>query len=196
MTPPEDGRYWQGSIEEFQAAVHAWFDDVLSQIPPEAAAFLGAGGTGAAGVRLTRVGTDTVAGYEATQYLVEYNDGGGWQTYENVWVSADLMREIQREAGRCVTDMLEFQKSLEAALSFFTGSAAAAVFSSPDYAALMASAFPVRTVSQFAVFGMTFESDLVVTEVSNDRIPDELFTVPVGYTRVDDLASVLGLDGF
>lgn len=41
---------------------------------------------------------------------------------------------------------------------------------------------------------MTLEVETYMSEVSKEPIPEDLFVVPAGYTRVDDLATVLGLD--
>lgn len=98
LTPPEDGRYWQGSLEEYATLIQETIDQAFAQVPPEAAAFFSfdqTGQTGTADVRITRVGGDSIAGYAATEYLIEYNDGSGWQTYQNIWLSEELMGEIQ-----------------------------------------------------------------------------------------------------
>lgn len=58
----------------------------------------------------------------------------------------------------------------------------------------MERALPVRCITQFVIFGMTLEVETYMSEVSKEPIPEDLFVVPAGYTRVDDLATVLGLD--
>ncbi len=203
-------RYWRGSLTELQAAFETMFspeglgalfdvgaaeDDFPSgfDLGELFGALFGAANQRPAGevqVRVSRVGEETVAGYAAEHYVVETGRGGTWNVYEEVWISPDLLAEVRREAGSCVSVMMDLQHELLAGLAVGMDDLDA-VLKSEDYRALMARGYPVRTKDTMSFFGMTFETVHEVVEVSREPIPEDRFNVPARYVRVDDIWDVL-----
>lgn len=197
ISSPEDGVYWQGTMADMAEMLADMFGSVMEELPPGLEFLFGdTGGTGEVNVRVTTIGSDTIAGYDATHYLVEYDEGNGWKTYQNVWVSRQLMQELLAEAGPCIHDVYDWQRTLSELTGFFDLfglGAVAAVASHPDYMALMQDAYLVRSVQPFAIFGIEFEVESAVVEVSKEPLSEDLFTVPAGYTPVEDASALFGM---
>lgn len=190
IVSPVSRTYWQGSFEELQAEMEAMV-----------AAFMEAfGGLAAAGgfedepvdVRVTRVGSDNVAGYAAYHYLVETGRDGSWEVFEEIWVSPDLLDEFSREAADCAELIREMDVGLADQLGGGFGTAEIkSVLSSPEYQALTREGYPVRTKTVTNLFGMVFESVVEVTEVSREPVPESLFAVSADYTRVESFFEIM-----
>lgn len=202
-----DQRYWQGHFSEVQAAVEAIFspegmgalfgldDDEAGDIDfgQLFGSLFGAGGQDSAEplqVRVTRVGEDTIAGYDAEHYVVETGRGGQWDVFEEMWISPALFAEVRREVGACMSMMMEVQSELLS--GFGTGlDDLDAVLTSEEYLALTERGYPMRSKESTTFFGMTFEIVSEVVEVSRDPIPDSAFAVPAGYERVENLMDLI-----
>lgn len=192
LGPPNLGLYWRGSVDELINYFESFFARVLASVPPEAAQLLGAGGAPPVDLRIIPLGEDVVAGYPAVGYRVQYNDGSGWQTLEQVWISEQLMREIEAEAGDCLRRLMEFQVAFSKAVMMFVADGSLAASLHPEYTALITSGFPVRNVSETYVFGFPVTVQSVVRDVSREAIPDDYFMVPDSYRRVEDPMELLG----
>lgn len=190
LSPAAGGRYWQGHISEFQSLFDNLFGDLTGDqgMPDLSGAFGALFGSAApaaeVGVRVTKVGDETVAGYAAEHYRVETGSGNQWRVYEEIWVSRDLMRLVEAEVGTCVAMMTELTGALSEIAPFGLGEIEA-VINSSEYQALTANAMPVRSITSMNMFGMTFDVASEVVEVSTETIPDAAFSVPAGYRRVN-----------
>lgn len=195
LTVVDAGRYWQGSITDFTGATTAATEELFTGEGADMMALLGQlfGGSGDSepvGVRLTRVGTDTIAGFEATEYHVETGTGSQWQTYENIWMSTSLMELINREVGQCFHLMLDFEQTMIDVFSFMPDDMMAVV-KSEEYRRLYVDAYPMRTTTKAEFFGMTFEMVSEVVEVNVSPLSEDLFRVPAGYKRMDNPMEML-----
>lgn len=196
-----NGRYWQGSVEEFSAEVHRMFGEIAvpefdEDMPEElkqlmSALFAQRGSPDEVDVRVVRQGDETVNGFAAASYRVETGMNGVWKVFEHLWMSRDVHRQVQAEVGSCALIWFEVYGDLMSAIPFFPKDAAA-VFRNAEYRALYEQGFPVKSVVNMEVFGSVMELESHVMEVSRDPLPDELFTVPAGYERVFELADVFG----
>lgn len=139
-------------------------------------------------VRVTRVGDDHVAGYRATEYRVETGGGSQWTTFERIWVSRDLLREVEDEVGRCIRVMIELSQQLAVLVPLGDASA---VYSDSSYQALFDQGFPVRSITTLSLFGTEWEIQSELVEVSRTGLDEALFTVPATYERSDSLADFL-----
>lgn len=197
ISSPEDGVYWQGTTAEMAEMLANMFGSAMDQLPPGLEFLFGdTGGTGEVDVRVTTIGSDTIAGYDATHYLIEYDEGNGWKTHQNLWLSRQLMQEVLAEAGPCIHDVFEWEQTLAELTSFldlFGMGAMVAVASHPDYLSLMQDAYIMRSVQPFAIFGIEFEVESAVVEVSREHLAEDLFTVPAGYTPVEDASTLFGM---
>lgn len=190
VSPP---RYWQGPVEEFTDALKAQRDEIFQEMSgaPDLGGLFGIpSGSQAATtqVRVTRVGDETIAGYRATQYRVETGDGSQWKTYEDLWVSRDLMRELEGEIGRCTHAMMNLAQEFATLLPLGD---APVVYSDPAYLALYEQGFPMRSVTRMAVFGFEVNVESEVVEVSRARLDESRFTVPSSYERYESLPAFL-----
>lgn len=192
LTIVGSGRYWQGSLSDFTAATVALAQEALSEVSADVDVmgllgqlFGGSAEPDSLEVRVTRLGTETIAGYAATEYHIETGSGANWKTYENVWVSTALLELLQGEVGQCVHLLIDFQESMMEVLPFLPDNLRA-VMEDEAYRALQMEGYPVRTITQVEFFGMNIETVSEVVEVSRDPIPEDHFTVPAGYARVDN----------
>lgn len=195
ISPPEDGVYWQGTPAELSETLRSFFGTALGELSSFESLFgnVDDGGTGDVNVRVTTVGSDNIAGYDATHYFVEYDEGDGWQTYENLWLSPKLMQEVRSEVGACIQDVFELHQEMESFLDFLGLGALVAVASHPQYVDLVQDAYVMRTVQPFVFFGFEFETESIVVEVSNEDLSADLFSIPAEYTPVESPAELFGL---
>lgn len=193
LSPRDASLYWQGNTAEFKEQLQAMFAGALSDLSLDGTALWDEAELPDVDLRITELDSDTIAGYSVVQYLVEYNDGAGWRTLENVWISKQLLHEVQAEIGDCMSNLSEALSAAEDALVFVGTDAMLSAASHPAYEALLETGFLMRTVSRLEVFGFAVTVETVVREVSEERLSDELFTVPDGYRRVDSLAMLFGL---
>lgn len=190
VSPP---RYWQGPVEELTAALKAQRDELFQEMSgaPDLRELLGipsGSQTASTQVRVTRVGDETIAGYRATQYRIETGDGSQWKTYEDLWVSRDLMRDIEGEVGRCTHVMMNLAQEFATLLPLGD---APVVYSDPAYLALYEQGFPMRSVTKMTVFGFEVNVESEVVDVSRARLDESLFTVPSTYERYESLPAFL-----
>lgn len=199
VTILDERQYWEGSVAELSAALEEAIKEALEpvQATPGLPSFLGglfgsSAKPAAIEVRVTQVGSATVAGYQATQHRVETRQGSNWKTYEDVWVSSALMQEVKAEVGNCVSVITDLGQQLTA-LAPFGMDEVSAVLKSSAYQALFDTGYPVRTVSKFQIFGISVDIENEVVEVNRNPIPEGLFAVPNGYRRVDSPTALFGL---
>lgn len=193
LSPRESRLYWRGSSTDFQEQLQAMFAGALADLSPDAAAMWDEMELPDVEVRITELGSNTIAGYLAVEYLVEYNDGDEWHTLENVWVSEQLMNEIRAELGDCIGKLSEILSFADEALALFVTEAVVSATLHPEYKSLRETGFLMRTVSELNMFGFAFTLETIVREVSHEPLSDQWFAVPDGYTRVDDLGVLFGL---
>lgn len=183
--------YWQGPIAEFAAALDAEFaklvqgDADVAEVPEFLGALFSSSTSGTTQVRVTPLGEETVAGYGATQYRVETGDGSQWKTHELVSISSDLLREIEAEIGDCTFVMMDLSQQLASLVPLGD----TAVYSDPAYRALFGQGYPVRSITKMTMFGIDFEVESAVVEVSRDPLHDSEFAVPATSRRVDNLST-------
>ncbi len=200
VAPASVKRYWKGTIDEFQSALGGMFGQAQGAgggMPDMGKALGGLFGGESddpdeLNVRVTKVGDETIAGYESEHYLVETGDGNDWETYEEIWISGDLLRDVLTEVGECI----EMALSLGQELSTMGPSGMAdvtAVLASPDYQALFGRGYPVRSERTMQMFGMTMDMSTEVVEVNDDSIPDSAFDVPSGYQRAESPFELFGM---
>lgn len=191
-------RYWRGTVDEMKAEFDGFLgeatggQDGMPDLGSLLGGLFGAPAAGEIQVRVSKVGDETIAGYAAEHYRVETGSNNEWQTYEETWIAADLMKEVTAEVGACVDIMLEIVGQMPA-LATFGMDELEAVLTSPDYQALMAKGFPVRSQQTMRIFGMSVETFSEVVAVSRDAISEDAFTVPVGYQRVNSLFEMFGM---
>src|SRR5690625_3280733 len=126
VSPPNTGRYWQGTFDAFRASIEELFafDDSgeegdVGDLGALFGALFGDGDDdeGETSVRVTLAGKETILGYEADHYVVETGTEGNWQVYEELWMSSALFEEIAAEAAQCVDMILEVQGELMPAMA-------------------------------------------------------------------------------
>lgn len=200
VSSPDVQRYWRGTFGEIRTAFEQLFSEAMAGADDEDMPDLGAlfGALFGGGddeeilVRISPDGGDTVAGYRADRYVVETGRDGDWRVHEEVWISSDLLREVTGEVGACVEIMFDLQAELLGGVSIGMDELEA-VLASSDYQALMQRGFPVRNKQTLRMFGMAVETLTEVVDVSRDKLGEDAFTVPSGYTRVSSPLELLGM---
>lgn len=188
--------YWQGTMADFLSEIQALFEMAGMSDPDEGSGWVdemfGSGRDAhAVPVRTIRVGAETVAGYDAVQYSVEFQQDGAWQLFANVSVAPGLLRQIETEVGPCFnTVFTELQMTL-VAMSLGEADEMWSVVTSPEYTALAAEGFPVRTEQTVETFGMRIKTTTEVTNVSSEPLADELFIIPDHYEPITLLEAMM-----
>lgn len=199
ISSPEKKTYWRGSGDELARQVGDIMRGALESAPQtgdapgfDLSTILGTGPRSVE-VRVNRMGTDTVAGYDAVHYQVQYREeGGDWRTHEDVWVSSGLLRDVEAEVGGCLNQLLSLSDVMESLTPAAMG-AAGAVMADPAYKALSHEGYRVRSRSQMQVFGVEINVNSEVVEVSRQPVPADAFTVPAGYRQVDNVVDLMGM---
>lgn len=186
--------YWQGTVEEMRTELAALFkmmnaDD--ADVDGFASMFGSAEG-GQVPIRTTYVGTETVAGYDAERYRVEFEQDGVWELFEEAWIAPALMRELAAEVGDCLTATFQDVQTTLSALFVGDADGMWSVVESPEYLALFEQGYPVRQRSAVTTFGMTIETDVRVTTVSREPLNEALFDIPDHYRRITLLEAIMG----
>lgn len=190
-------RYWEGPAGELFDAVFGMTGQAFDELDEDVdvAGLLGAlfGSSEEANapeVKISEVGTETIAGFAATQYRIETGSQSSWETYQDLWLSPGLNDIVQAEGMDCLHLMLDFDEAM-AELTPFLPDSVKAVLADESYRALRLEGYPVRTETIMSVFGMQIETVSEVVAVEQEPLPDELFAVPAGYERVDDPSELL-----
>lgn len=194
MVIPSEHMYWQGTVDDLLSQLEEALGEVSDSVPGDIFddfADLFGLPQGPVTVRTTLRGTDTIAGYEATHYHVEYQQNGTWQTHEEIWVSPSLLRAVEAEVDGCVNTVARDVMQTVTSVFAMGFDAASNVVGSDEYLALMEEGYPVRNRTFFQFFGMSFDSTTEVTQVSTDPLSDELFTIPAGYHRIESLRELM-----
>ena len=108
-----------------------------------------------------------------------------------IWISRDLLREIEGEIGRCTRIMIDLSQQLASLVPLGD---APAVYSDPSYLALFDQGFPVRSVTRMSFFGMEVDVESEVVEVGRAPVDEARFTVPSTFQRYDGLNDFLELN--
>lgn len=192
--------YWQGSTSDLARALDVAIQEQMTsaqEVPGLGSLLGGLFGSSAKQpapieVRITEIGTGTVAGYDSVHHRIETRQGGNWKRYEDVWVSAALMGELKSEIGDCLASVTELHQQF-ASLVPFGLDEMMAVLTSPDYLELVDTGYPVRTVTTMSIFGMAIEVETEVIEVNRNPIDEAFFTVPANYRLVADPSVLFGM---
>lgn len=184
--------YWSGTVAEMLEEMQEAFGNLdadgmdVSSLMEE---MFGAG-TEDWAVRVIRVGTETVAGYEAVQYKVEYEENGRWELFENVSVSPELLEKIRAETGDCINTLArEFQMTM-AGLTIGESGPMWSVLSSDEYAVVFEEGYPVRQQSIVSTFGMEIHTSTDVTKVSERTLDESMFAIPDDYRKITMLEAI------
>lgn len=192
-------QYWQGTVTQFQDELLAAFAAMMEEAGAEVGAapsfdeLFSAGDAGAVPVRTSRLGRETVAGYEATRYLVEYEDEGEWRTHEETWVAPRLLTEIEAETGACMNTVVKDLMTTMVAImvgDMLDETPIWSIINSAEYGALMEEGFPVRQRSIIEMFGMSIETVSELSEVSREPLDEGQFVIPGDWASITLLEAI------
>lgn len=185
--------YWQGTVEDMRTELAELFgmmnaDD--SDVDGVASMF-GSGEGGQVPIRTTYLGTETVAGYGTERYRVEFEQDGVWELFEEVWIAPALMQELSAEVGDCLTVTFQDVQMTLSALFVGDDNDMWSVVNSREYRALFEQGYPVRQRSAVTTFGMTIETDVLVTSVSRKPLDEAMFIIPDHYRRITLMEAIM-----
>lgn len=183
------GVYWLGTPTEFVRELDGFMREAHGEDAVAVEPLLSGEEAGATPVRVTRGGQQEHLGYAADEYRVEYEQDGEWRTYDTVWVSPELLEEVEGETGGCM-ELLD--EALLSVMLLFAGDLLldddmrylADILTAPDYRALTRAGYPVRNQTVQELFGVSVETISQVQSVSMDALPAELFSIPEGHTKM------------
>lgn len=195
MVADRHDSFWQGTPAQFLEELEAAFAMMGMSDPDEPGWIEHMFGSGrdavTVPVRTTRVGEETVAGYDAVQYSIEFERDGRWESFGNVSAAPGLLREIEAEIGPCFnTVLLEMQQAL-VAMGLGEADEMWSVLTSPEYTALANEGYPVRNEQIVETFGMRIESTTEVTQVNRGPLADDMFVIPDQYERISLLEAMM-----
>lgn len=178
------GVYWSGLMEEFVRELATFIAVHLLPDDPEVRY--------AVDVQVEEVGQESVAGYAAQHYEVNWRpddqEGGAdkaWALMQELWVAPELGRELEETGCSQVAIYVELFQLLQGAFSSqrFYG-----LSGSPDYGQAVTGGFPVRAIMHAP--GSDAVVETIVTSVDAESAPAGSFELPAGLERVSGVSDV------